>query len=251
MDSKDVVLATLADNYIQVHEYLLRALQGDGTTAIILSKAVSFYKYNEARGSVVDGKVPFNTQYIEETLGINEYKQRTALEKLEKMKLLTIDYQGYPKRRFIILNFFQISSLLSQGKNKKKTQDKSPDKTSFYKALNDGMVAPYHKAIEVSGNIDRNMFAGMYALSKVCFRATGDVFEWSSITFGKFKAYWKACYSEKEYDFSKFIDFEKKLKQQTPHKVSVLDWVSFDRSTPDKHYSEHMNIEEYCSKVTI
>lgn len=244
MNSREVVLATLGDRFIQVHEYLLRALKGDGTTAIILSKLVSFYEHNERKGTLEDGWCPFNAQYIETTLGINEYHQRKSIELLAEKGLIKTEFKGYPKRRFVLLNFHGIADFLSSGTVRVVDSKPNPDKTSFYKALNEGMANPFPKALGVSGNIDRSLFSGMYVFSKVFFYLTGELFEWTPRLFGVFKNYWRGCYLEKDYDFSRFKDFEKEAEKK-PEDPTIQDWINFDRMQSDKHHTETQSIEEY------
>jgi hypothetical protein len=252
MDSRDLVLATLGSNFVQVHEYTLRGLQGDATTAIVLSKLIAFYEYNAKTGRLNNGWFPFNAVYIEQTLGINEYHQRKSLDVLCSKGLIEVDFQGFPKRRFININFYNLQLLLEGNSLNGKPKTKStPDKTAFYAELNTAMATPVSDAVKCMGNIPADLFMFMYAWSKTYTILVGEgEWNWTPKQYGILKNYWKPCYTDKRYDYSKLWDFIAIMRSE--HKLTKEDftlqkWIDVNRSLADKSHVHQKTVQQFLN----
>lgn len=225
MDSKSFVINFLTqDTFIQVNEKLLKVLKGDCTAAVMLSKLISFYRVGAYRKTLEDDWFLVNREYLENTLGLNEYNQRRAISYLETVNLLSVKYKGYPKQRFVKLDFDRIYKVIDDEVSIPVKARK--DKATFYTDLNKSMAMPYIEAAGYRGNINTNLYNFMYAWSNYYSMRKKEKFVWTSEEFGKWNYYWIRKYNRKPFDYASLLEY---MQGKEKADISLFEFIKSDK----------------------
>jgi hypothetical protein len=229
MNFKEAVLNTYgAKSFVTVKTSLIRALHGDGTTAILLSRLLNKYEHLEERGDLQYGDMFFMTvQSIEEELGMNAYHQRTSLGILKELGLINIEYHQMPQKRFIKIYFDKVWELTSHYE---KTLQKTvvANKADFYEAINNADTV--EDMFKAKSNIPPYLIEIIYAYSQVYRKKTHSRFIWDSKQYGILKRFWSAKLAggKKQFDFIHLKEFYEK-EQDT----GLLSFKKFVMGKPD------------------
>ena len=106
------VLQLLASrNYIVVNKDLIRIIGLE--ESVILGELASEYNYYLDRQELEDGYFYSTIENIENNTGLNEYKQRKAMNSLKLKKIIEVKIKGIPAKRYIKLNEEQVTELLN------------------------------------------------------------------------------------------------------------------------------------------
>lgn len=201
---ENFVTSTLAgDAYVQVHKRFMRVFEGDATLAVVLSELVSFYAYQKLRRQVDDlGQFPFPIRYLEEQLGISEFKQRNALKRLQAANLLTFVVMGKPATRYVALNFEAIARLATTDDETK--QHAKDEKAAFYKGISDAAddAQLLDKALD---NIKEPLRGCMHLVSTYNCRVLGRM-DWSPEAVGLLKRAIQSINKNDVFDYGQFWD---------------------------------------------
>lgn len=120
-------------------------MKGNADAAVLLIELVNIHKMLSNKLSVDDFgffKVPYN--WIKKTLGMSSGKQKTILNTLNTMTLITSVTKGYPASRHICLNFFNIKALLEMDE----TTKEDIQRAEFYESINKFIAE--HTVTEIS-----------------------------------------------------------------------------------------------------
>ena len=242
MDNKSFVLNFLTqDTFIQVNEKVLKALKGDCTSAIMLSKLISFYRVSAYRGTLEDDWFLVNVTYLYESIGINEYNQRRALQFMQDLGIIDIKFKNYPKQRFVKIDFDKVFNAIDvEVKSTKKVS-----KIEFYNTLNEGINTLTHKeALNCKGNIKQSLFDFMYAWSTLYTKKTDKKWTWDSKSFGIINHYWREVYTHKAFDFSNLIYYFDK-----DNDYNLYFFINTNKALSDKHPEDRVNMSSFLTTM--
>lgn len=97
--------------YISVNKELIKQLGLECAT--LLGDLASKYEYwKERDGLTEDGFFFVTAEYIEKEIGLSEYKQRKAFNKLEQENLIETKIYGLPKKKYFKLNDSKIAEII-------------------------------------------------------------------------------------------------------------------------------------------
>ena len=188
MNSESFVTSFLdQSSYVIVNENMIRMLNGDCITAVLLARLITLYKYFLETKSLRDGYFFQKVEDIENKLGINAYHQRTSFVVLKEMGIIEIRMDGSPPMRFFKINFATLEKLLLREILPKKSV--STDQKDFYRKLN--AIINYAEIQEVKGNIPMIIADFMFAF-KVALR--GSFSGWNPESYGILATYFKKKY---------------------------------------------------------
>lgn len=106
------ILQLLASrNYIVVNKELIKIIGLE--ESIILGELASEYNYYLDRNELEDGYFYSTIENIENNTGLNEYKQRKAMNSLKNKEIVEIKIKGIPAKRYIKLNENQVIGILN------------------------------------------------------------------------------------------------------------------------------------------
>lgn len=106
-----VIQLLASRNYIVVNKELIKIIGLEET--IILGELASEYSYYLDRDELEDGYFYSTIENIENNTGINEYKQRKAINSLKSNDILDIKIKGIPAKRYIKINEEQVVNILN------------------------------------------------------------------------------------------------------------------------------------------
>lgn len=98
-------------NYIVVNKELIKIIGLEET--IILGELASEYNYYLEKEELEDGCFYSTIENIENNTGLNEYKQRKAINNLKDKKIIEVKIKGIPAKRYIKLNEEQVINILN------------------------------------------------------------------------------------------------------------------------------------------
>lgn len=100
------------DNYLIVNRTLMKELGLE--ESIIIGELASEYNYYKKNNTLEENDYFYSTiENVEKNTGINEYKQRKALNNLKSKKIIDIKIKGIPAKRYIKINESKISEILN------------------------------------------------------------------------------------------------------------------------------------------
>jgi hypothetical protein len=202
-EGRSFVLSELGqESYLMVRPSLCKALGGDCTTAIILTKLVSMYQYFSGRNELEDGEFFVKVSDIEDQFGINAYGQRKSLGILESLGCLTQAKKGEAQLRWVLLNFNKISPLLrSASKGSVKKEKVAQTKEEFYQKLNQAETVKDFAVAK--DNIPSYLGEGLLAFSSLYKAKKGESFVWNPKSYGIFRRFFtvKTTFGQKPFDY--------------------------------------------------
>lgn len=204
-NAEALAVNTLAgDSYVQVHKTFMRVFEGDATLAVVLSELVSFYAYQKARRQVDElGQFAFPIRYLEDQLGISEYKQRNALKRLQAANLLTFVIMGKPACRYVTLNFEAIVRLAASDDSTKRTA--KDEKAAFYRGISAAAKEDIQTLDKALDNIKEPLRGCMHLISAYVCRAEGQI-DWSPESVGLLKRVIAVLNKHDVFDYGQFWD---------------------------------------------
>lgn len=205
MNSESFVSSFLnQDRFITVNEFLIKALDGDCTTAVLLSRLISLYRYYRDNDKLIDGWFFQTVKDLEERLAINDYHQRKSILKLEEKGIVSTKVVGVPPIRYFKLSFDKIEKLVTKELPSTKPKKKTSDKSGFYSALNDN--DDWFGIDSVRGNINRSLAEFMFAMKKgLGHRFSG----WNPENYGILSRYMEKAYiiPRRPFDYRRLEDW--------------------------------------------
>lgn len=96
---------------IYVRASMLRALNGDGSAAIVLSQLIYWSQSDSARKN--DGWFYLTTPHVTKTLGMSRYVQERVRKMLVEKGILEFERRGLPAKNWYRLDLEQVITLLS------------------------------------------------------------------------------------------------------------------------------------------
>jgi hypothetical protein len=251
LDPKNLVLGLISNgNFIQVSYPLLRSLEGDCVSTIVLTSYISNYQYYEHEDNLnSDGSFFSHVIDFEQLTGINDYFQRKAIQKLESLGLLTSFLRGSPPSRFIKLNFNAIYSLLSKNlKNINKVVNIPKDNKTiiFYNNINNinnvsiiYSIKEYYLILSNYDNVPLNIAEFMFFWSKLCFKLDIN-FKWNSKQYGYIRGF--IINNKKPIDYSKILNYCTNTKVNDT--ISLFGCIKEYYKTPERDPSTILSAYE-------
>ena len=106
-----------SDSFITLNKELIRAVGLE--EAIILGELASELDYWQKNNGLTEDGYFFSTvENVEEKTTLSDYKQRKALNSLQKLGLIELDVRGIPPKRYIKLNEQKIVDLFKNSSSK-------------------------------------------------------------------------------------------------------------------------------------
>lgn len=180
------------DGYVVINKSVLKALSGRAVDALLLSNLITFYRHIQKNSSSESDGWFFQTTYaIEKDLGIKEYAQRKALERLEAQGFLQQKRAGVPPKRYIKLNMDAIYNfiILSQ---KSESLPRVDSKKKFYDTLNKNIfsksLSDFLKEID---HLDPEFAKVLFYLSRGMKKYKGIELIWNSRSLGELLTWYK------------------------------------------------------------
>lgn len=99
-------------NYIAVNRTLIQKY--GLVEAVLLGEIASEARYWLQRGELEDGWFYSTVENIESATGLNDYRQRGALKRLQEIGLVEIDYRGLPRKRYLRLDAERLLQAMEQ-----------------------------------------------------------------------------------------------------------------------------------------
>ncbi len=222
MNSESFISSFLnQDRFVIVNELLIKALDGDCTTAVVLSRLISLHRYYSDNNQLLDGYFFQTVKEIEGKLGINDYHQRKSISKLEEKEILKSKLIGSPPIRYFKLDFNRLEKLIMKEiPLNSKPKKKLTEKTVFYSKLNDN--EDWFKIDSVRGNINRDLAEFMFAFKK----ATSYKFPgWNPENYGILSRYFNKVYIKpnRPFDYRKLGSW-----LQTSQSITIKNFIKFD-----------------------
>jgi hypothetical protein len=195
------------DSFIMINTTLLKYLKGNYDATVLLHFLISTYKYfKKADKLQQDGSFFVEGKYITEKLFLSKYKQAKAVETLENAMLLKTEFRGLPRRKYYLLQFNNISSILisenlkeSIEKKKKLEDDKGASKKEkqkeFYDNLNNAIEHNLLYTLKEGDNINPQLLVLLYFYKQQIGLTTGVNFKWNPADYSKMKL-WYTRYCE-------------------------------------------------------
>lgn len=198
------VTSTLAgDAYVQVHKRFMRAFEGDATLAVVLSELIGLHALQKSRGMVDDlGQFPFPVRFMEDQLGMSEYKQRNALKRLQAANLLIFVVMGKPATRHVCLNFEAIARLVTEEESARSATKDS--KAKFYRGISENAADPEQLDRSLD-NIKEPLRGCIHILSSRVTREYGAA-EWDPECIGLLKRAISSLNKDDLFDYGRFAD---------------------------------------------
>lgn len=107
----DMGYACLASgNFIVVNRDLIRNVGLN--EAVMLGELSSEYRLAKDRGKLDDGWFKSTVKYVERQTGLGEKPQRNAIETVEGLGLLEVDWKGMPRSRHVRMDFGAIMRMM-------------------------------------------------------------------------------------------------------------------------------------------
>lgn len=114
------ILQLLASrNFITVNKTLIQTLGIE--EAIMLGELASEYDYWENNDKLEEGWFFSTVENVEENTTLTKYKQKKALDNLQKIGVLEVQRKGIPAKRYIKINEEKVFEILSNKKSKNLT----------------------------------------------------------------------------------------------------------------------------------
>lgn len=114
------ILQLLASrNFITVNKTLIQTLGIE--EAIMLGELASEYDYWENNDKLEEGWFFSTVENVEENTTLTKYKQKKALDNLQKIGVLEVQRKGIPAKRYIKINEKKVFEILSNKKSKNLT----------------------------------------------------------------------------------------------------------------------------------
>lgn len=114
------ILQLLASrNFITVNKTLIQTLGIE--EAIMLGELASEYDYWKNNGELEEGWFFSTVENVEENTTLTKYKQKKALDNLQKIGVLEVQRKGIPAKRYIKINEERVFEILSSKKSKNLT----------------------------------------------------------------------------------------------------------------------------------
>ena len=114
------ILQLLASrNFITVNKTLIQTLGIE--EAIMLGELASEYDYWKSNGELEEGWFFSTVENVEENTTLTKYKQKKALDNLQKIGVLEVQRKGIPAKRYIKINEERVFEILSNKKSKNLT----------------------------------------------------------------------------------------------------------------------------------
>lgn len=111
------ILQLLASrNFITVNKTLIQTLGIE--EAIMLGELASEYDYWENNDKLEEGWFFSTVENVEENTTLTKYKQKKALDNLQKIGVLEVQRKGIPAKRYIKINEKKVFEILSNKKSK-------------------------------------------------------------------------------------------------------------------------------------
>lgn len=106
------VLELLAnDNFISVNRSVMKRLGLE--CAVLLGELCSEYTYWKKEGRLKDGMFYCTVDKLKENTTLSKYQQLQALERLQKLDIVTVELHGVPATRYFKINEIQLSNFLT------------------------------------------------------------------------------------------------------------------------------------------
>jgi hypothetical protein len=210
IDSESYVLNTISgEAFVLVNKKLLKHLKGDGTLVVFLSELLSMHKYYLNNQDLeVDNSFPVPISRIQHSIGMSSYKQESAILRLTETHLIYAFTKGFPKRRYVIINFDSIVKILL-AKEARIKNDTQPFYDRLNTALNTGSNGisyseqDIHALIEPACDKTNGLLRGTIILLSQYFRKMSpDKVEWTPESVGKVRAWINKRSIGKPFDFS-------------------------------------------------
>lgn len=118
------------DSFVMVNKKLMRYLEGDGTSAVLLGELIASHKYHKQLGSLtMSDSFPIPSRRYKAVLGLSPYKHDRALKTLTTKGFIRVHKLGFPATKHVVLDFNKLTSVLS-------IDEKAMEKENFYDNLN-------------------------------------------------------------------------------------------------------------------
>lgn len=240
MNSESFVSGFLnQDSFVLVNESVIRALDGDCTTSILLARLISLHRYYADREQLIDGYFFQTVKNIQDKLGINDYHQRKSFAKLEELGLLSTKVIGSPPIRYFKLDFDKIQKIVLKETQIYQKPSKKVDKSQFYTNINSNIS--WFRIDDVRGNIPRQTAELMFALStSLGHRFAG----WNPENYGILSRYYEKVYlkAKRPFDYRRLTDF---LCSNEP--ATVKSFIKFDQVQPEDGNAPQ-SVEEFLKE---
>ena len=109
-----------SNNFITVNKTLMLSLGID--EAIMIGELASEYDYWETKEQLdEDGFFYSTVEKVEENTTLTKYKQKKALDKLQKLGIVEVQRKGLPAKRYVKIHEEKLMQILSNKKSKNLT----------------------------------------------------------------------------------------------------------------------------------
>ena len=119
-------------NYIVVNKDLMRTLGIE--EAILLSELAGEYEYFKKQYAFEDGWFYSTVENIEKNTTLSQYKQKKALDNLQKLGIVEVQKKGLPARRFIKINEKNLYDTINNKLKNLTTSEKTQTLTKIHKS---------------------------------------------------------------------------------------------------------------------
>lgn len=233
----DPVSLLIQGSFLMVNKALLKYFKGDYDQVILLVELLTLsYHFREStQMKTYQGWFFRSVEDIEESVCLNEYKQRLAIKALTGAGFIEVKRASRPAKRFFRVNEAKIQSLFtSPGTSASattpslKTEDKKIQQEQFYDNINESVPRGFEVYKKSIGNIKAPFAVFMYTWNCLYQTIFGEQWMWSPEKLGKLKM-WFDSYG-KEVDYNHLRAFFLSL-DNTDH--IIPKWTDWIKSSPE------------------
>lgn len=236
---EDMLLGTIAQgSFYLINQRLIRFTECDLDSVIIFSELLSQFNYRRQENLLDDEGYFYSTiDYVEQKLGMSEYRQRKAIGELEKKyKFISTKLKGLPKKRYFKINAENVLKVIAS--NDSITKPKKLTKEEFYKNLNTSVYLKKFEDFlrEDTDNLNESVAFSIYYFSNLYKKYTGNLLNWTSKEVGAFIVWSKILLKTGPIDYSIFKDYF--LSKSFSATNTIPSFYTWQKGIPPKAHSE-------------
>jgi len=240
INANDILIGVLTQgSFLQVNKKLLIFTNCDADAILVFTELLSEFNYIKENYKIdSDGYFFCTIDFLESQIGLNYYKQKSAITRLEKYGFISTKNKGLPRKRYIKINAQKVLEII--GANKVIKKEPKLNKDEFYSKLNETLIiGSLQDFRKVTDNMTDPLVFSIYYWTKLYNNFTQKYFQWNSKTVGIFRTWVAQKLKSGPIDYSVFKDFFiKHLMANKPFEGIIQDFFFWSKDQSVKPHSE-------------
>jgi len=245
--TENLVLSTMSeDAFVLTNKKLIRFLKGDGSAAILLCELISAHKYHVNNDTLEpDGAFESPSRRWIYGLGMSVPKQHRILTDMAEAGLISVSLRGFPKKRYVAINFDTVAKVLAADS----IEIKKAEKKTFYEKLNNGLTLalqpdtgdPTEQINAACDNIKGVPKGTIVLLSQDWIRRhPNQPLRWDGPIVGHLINWCSRRAYDKTFDYTLITRTLASLPSKAGFRDHIWFFLSTCKTTPEVHFSEQV-----------